>query len=287
MYTLLGSLAFVLWGVAPIYFHQIDEADPVMILSHRIFWSSVILVIIAILKPKLIRFNEINIRNIGLIFIAGILMNLSWLGFVYATITDNIMAASLAFYIAPVMVFLIGYIFFKEKITDKQKVSLVLMILAIAVYVYFDKQLPILSLIIASLFAFYFAIKKLMHIGTFAAILLENILFAPIALIYMGLNTSEIVYAEVFTLMGTAPLQLISTLLLSIAIVKIPLTKLSPLQYIEPTLHLALAVWVYYEPVSNGQKYAFIIIILSIMVSSFNKIKNTLIIKIKNRTQNF
>jgi chloramphenicol-sensitive protein RarD len=282
MYTVLGSLAFVLWGVAPIYFHQIGEADPVMILSHRIFWSAVILVIIAILKPNLIRFNEINIRNTGLIFIAGILMNLSWLGFVYATITDNIMAASLAFYIAPVMVFFIGYIFFREKITDKQKLSLLLMILAIAVYIYFDKQLPILSLIIASLFAFYFAVKKLTNIGTFAAILLENILFAPIALIYMGLNTSEVIYVEVFTLMGTAPLQLISTLLLSIAIVKIPLTKISPLQYIEPTFHLALAVWVYHEPVSSGQKYAFIIIILSILVSPLNKIKNTLIMKIKN-----
>ena len=111
MHTLLGVLAFVVWGLVPIYFHQLGQVDPILILSHRVFWSAIILILIAAVKPKLINFNEIDFKNIGLAFVAGILMNLSWLGFVYATITDNIMAASLAFYITPVMVFFIGFIF--------------------------------------------------------------------------------------------------------------------------------------------------------------------------------
>jgi chloramphenicol-sensitive protein RarD len=74
--------------------------------------------------------------------------------------------------------------------------------------------------------------------------------------------------------MGSAPLQLIPILLLSISILKTPLSKISLLQYIEPTFHLALAVWIYHEPISNGQKCALIIVIISIMVSSI-KIRKT------------
>ncbi|CAM2763424.1 EamA family transporter [Pseudoalteromonas distincta] len=274
LYVLLGSLAFGIWGLVPIYFHQLDEVDPILILSQRVFWSAIILILIAIIKPKLISFNEINAKDVGLAFVAGLLMNLSWLGFVYATITNNIMAASLAFYITPVMVFVTGFIFFKEKITQYQKISLSLMILAIAVYVYFDKQLPILSLVIAFLFTFYFVAKKRMNTGTFAAIFLEHIVFSPIALIYIWLNISDETYVEWLTLMLAAPLQLLPIFLLSIALLKMPLTKISILQYIEPTLHLALAVWVYHESVSSGQKYAFIIIVLSIIFSLLNSKKN-------------
>ncbi|CCK74220.1 Chloramphenicol-sensitive protein [Oleispira antarctica RB-8] len=268
LYTSLGVLAFIVWGLVPIYFHQLDETDSVMILAHRVFWSALILISMVMIKPKLIRLSKINLKNIGLAFAAGILMNLSWLGLVYATLTQNIMAASLAFYIAPVMVFFIGFILFKESITRSQKISLSLMILAIAVYVFLDKKLPVLSLFIASFFAFYFVAKKFMNMSTFEAVFLEHVIFLPVAAVYIGLNMTEIVVPEIFTLMGTAPLQLLSILLLSMAITKIPLTKISLLQYIEPTFHLGLAVWIYNEPVSDGQKYAFIIIILSIIVSS-------------------
>ncbi|GAM66140.1 rarD protein [Vibrio ishigakensis] len=64
-------------------------------------------------------------RDVGYSALAGLLMNGSWYGFVYATVSGNLLAASLAFYIAPIMVFGFGLLVFKEKVT-KGRVSLLL-----------------------------------------------------------------------------------------------------------------------------------------------------------------
>ena len=97
MYTFFGALAFIIWGLVPVYFHQLEGFSPALILSNRIFWSAVILIAVFCFKPNLIDKKQCTAKNISIAFVAGILMNLSWLGFVYATITNNIMAASLAF----------------------------------------------------------------------------------------------------------------------------------------------------------------------------------------------
>lgn len=271
MYTFLGALAFIIWGLVPVYFHQLGGMSPALILSNRIFWSAVILVIIFCFKPNLIDRKQCTAKNISIAFVAGGLMNLSWLGFVYATITNNIMAASLAFYITPVFVFFMGFVFFKEELKSPQKLALFLMVLAIVSYVYLEQQLPVLSLAISLSFASYIAIKKLIKLNTFGAILFEHILFAPFALWYIMMHSSDLSLIDWGKLMGSAPLQLASILLLSISILKTPLSKISLLQYIEPTFHLALAVWIYHEPISNGQKSALILVIISIMVSKINR----------------
>ncbi|MUJ36646.1 EamA family transporter [Aliivibrio fischeri] len=268
MYTFFGALAFIIWGLVPVYFHQLEDFSPALILSNRIFWSAVILVTVFCFKPNLIDKKQCTARNISIAFMAGIMMNLSWLGFVYATITNNIMAASLAFYITPVFVFFMGFVFFKERLKSPQKIALFLMVLAIVSYVYLDQQLPILSLAISLSFASYIAIKKLIKLNTFGAIFFEHILFAPIALWYIMTHSDSLLLVDFGKLMGTAPLQLVSILLLSISILKTPLSKISLLQYIEPTFHLALALWVYHEPISLGQKSALIIVIISIMIAS-------------------
>ena len=275
MYTFFGSLAFVIWGLVPIYFHQIGNIDPALILANRIFWSAAILMIILFIKPTLLDRSQCTKKNIAQAAVAGIFMNLSWIGFVYATTINNIMAASLAFYITPVLVFFMGFMFFKETIKLPQKMALVLMVLAIVTYVLLDKQLPLLSLGISLFFASYIATKKLLKLNTFGGIFFEHIVFAPLALWYITTHSSDIALMDWGKLMGTAPLQLIPILLLSVSLLKTPLSKISLLQYIEPTFHLALAVWIYHEPISNGQKYALILVILSIMVSSIKNRKST------------
>lgn len=268
MHTFLGAFAFIIWGLVPIYFHQLGDMSPALILSSRIFWSSLILVIILSVKPQLLDRSQCTVKNISLACLAGVLMNLSWVGFVYATITSNIMAASLAFYITPVFVFFMGGVFFKERLRTQQKYALGIMILAIVSYVGLDQQLPLLSLAISLSFASYIAVKKYIKFNTFGSVFFEHVLFAPLALWYIITHSAALSALDWVTLMSSAPLQLLPILLLSISLLKTPLSKMSLLQYIEPTLHLALALWVYYEPISHGQKAALILVIISIMVSS-------------------
>ncbi|UJF17048.1 EamA family transporter [Vibrio sp. SS-MA-C1-2] len=273
MYTFLGSLAFVIWGLAPIYFHELGPHEPLLILAHRVFWSALILIIIGCVKTNWMPSKkELTQKNVGLALLSGFFMNISWYGFVYASVNDNLMAASLAFYITPIFVSIIGYVFFKEKAKLNQVISLVLMVSAVVIYAFSDGHFPVLSLFIASSFAVYIALKKMMNIGTFSNLLLEHVLYMPIALIYIVMHSQSLMSNfDLLLLAGTAPLQLIPVLLVAISLLKIPLNKMSLIQYIEPTLHFLLAIWFFHTPVSDGQKYALSIIFVSILISSFKR----------------
>ncbi|GAM74160.1 rarD protein [Vibrio ishigakensis] len=139
------------------------------------------------------------------------------------------------------------------------------MFTAVAVYAVSEGVLPLMSLAIASAFALYIAVKKLSRLNTFTGLLLEHVLFAPIAL-FLILNNLHSV-SEVTLLAGTAPLQLVSVLLLSISVTKVALSRVSLFQYIEPTIHFVLAMWVFREAISGGQMTALAIILIAIAIS--------------------
>jgi chloramphenicol-sensitive protein RarD len=274
MYSFFGALAFVVWGLVPIYFHQLSGYEPLIVLANRVFWSAVILIVIGLIRKDLVESNAVIFtkRNIVLSALAGVFMNISWLGFVYASVNDNLMAASLAFYIT-------GLVVFKEKVSRNQIISLVLMIAAVIIYAASEGFFPKLSILIASFFTLYITIKKYIKLNTLSSLILEHLIYMPIALIYILSYSGE--HNSVTNLMllaGTAPLQLIPVLLMTISLIKTPLSKISFLQYIEPTLHLMLAVWVFNEPVADGQKYALVIIFISIAISSIKKGKKSNVI---------
>lgn len=273
MPVILGGLAFVIWGLVPIYFEHLSNTPPLIILAHRILWSTLLIAPVIFIKPRCLSLANFNMRNLLLASGAGLLMNLSWLGFVYAMTTGNVMAASLAFYITPVFVFVMGFVFFGESLNRTQWIAFVVMVLAIAVHVYLDDRIPVISLLIAVLFAGYFSLKKLVKLSTFESVFIEHIAFAPIAVIFIYFHGIPKIDIELAQLIGTAPLQLVPVILLTIAINHVPLNRISVLQYLEPTLHLILAVWVFHESVSSGQVYAASLILFAIGVLCYESIR--------------
>lgn len=273
MPVILGGLAFIIWGLVPIYFEHLSGTPPLVILAHRVLWSTVLIGMVVLIKPRWLSLANFNMRNLLLTSGAGLLMNLSWLGFVYAMTTGNVMTASLAFYIAPVFVFIVGFIFFGESLNRTQWIAFAVMVLAIAVHAYLDGRIPVISLLIAMLFASYFSLKKLVKLSTFESVFIEHIAFAPLAVIFIYFHGIPKIDIELAQLIGTAPLQLAPVILLTIAINHVPLNRISLLQYLEPTLHLILAVWVFHESVSSGQIYAASLILFAIGILCYGNIR--------------
>ena len=49
--TVFGGLAYLLWGVFPLYFHALLPAGSIEILVHRVVWSLLVcLVVVAVLR---------------------------------------------------------------------------------------------------------------------------------------------------------------------------------------------------------------------------------------------
>lgn len=272
MHFLIGALSFVVWGLVPIYFNKLGAHDPLLVLSHRVFWSAVLLFIYALVrKQPLATLFKLSSKSLSLCVFAGLLMNISWLGFVYASMNGELMAASLAFYISPILVFLMGYLVFKENINRYQLAALALMMMAVVIYSLSEGRFPSLSLFIAIPFALYITVKKHSDLGVFEILFWEHILFAPIAFFYISFATESFrIDKGVLQLMGTAPLQLIPVVMISFSLLKTPLQKISILQYIEPTIHFLLAIFLFNEAVAKGQYYALSLIVVAVLISNFN-----------------
>jgi len=273
MPLLIGISAFLFWGFVPLFFQYVSGYDPISILVHRIFWSVIILQIFIYFRPESIDWKKTfkDKRSLILSFLAGLMLNLSWLGFLYATITDQLFAASLAFYMSPVLVFFMGYLFFHEKVTKSQWIVFLLLILAIIFYIAMNGEAPLLSLAIAVSFALYFTVKKLSKFTSFENVYFEHLLYLPLALFWIIYDAHDYTLTDNFLLFLTSPLQLIPIVLLGIAITKLDMKTLSSLQYIEPTIHLLLAIFVFHEAVNIGQLGATLIIWVALIYLYISK----------------
>lgn len=112
--TMLGTIyaagAFVVWGILPIYWKLLNQVSAGEIFAHRIIWSFIFVFSILIYQKRLglvkeILFNKhYFIRNLlSAIFISG-----NWFIYIWSVNSNNILEASMGYYINPPNINFIG-----------------------------------------------------------------------------------------------------------------------------------------------------------------------------------
>ena len=107
---LAGIFCFVFWGFAPVYFKLIQTISALAIISHRLIWGALfLLVFLAIRENKnLFKALKVSYRQLGILFISGALVISNWLVFVWAVNSGQILATALGYFINPLVNILLG-----------------------------------------------------------------------------------------------------------------------------------------------------------------------------------
>ena len=102
--TILIVVAFLIWGLFPLYFKTIQIVSPLEILSHRIIWSVLFLLIIVAIKKQTHKIIEIfySPRNIITLICTATLISGNWLVFIWAILNNHVMEASFGYFISPI-----------------------------------------------------------------------------------------------------------------------------------------------------------------------------------------
>ena len=110
-------LAFILWGLIPLFYQYLSGGALAEILMYRVFWSIPLLLPIRLLFRKRTFFRDLLKDKTSFIscMIAGLLMVISWSAFIYALTNHKVLDASLGYFINPLIVICLGCIFLKEK----------------------------------------------------------------------------------------------------------------------------------------------------------------------------
>ena len=112
--------AYILWGLAPIYFKSIQSVAPIEVIAHRILWSIPLLAGFLLLRDGTGFWQRMRLprRTIFILLISGSLVAFNWLVFVWAVSNNQVLATSLGYFIGPLVNFLLGFLFLKERLDD-------------------------------------------------------------------------------------------------------------------------------------------------------------------------
>lgn len=270
-------LAFVFWGLVPIYFKLISTVSATEILAHRIIWSVALLFGMMFLSRQFGAFRLLikDIHKIKYLVLSAFLVSLNWLVFIWAVGHNMIAESSLGYYINPLVNFALGIIFFKDRPSFWQKVAIALAFIAIFYQVMTLGSVPIVSLLLAFSFAFYGLIRKQVNLPSMTGLYIETLILFPVALLYFGYLVSTNDNAFVFPpdaiswlLILAGVITVIPLLWFNAAATRISLVHLGFFQYIGPTVSFLLAIFVYDEVLVPEKLTSFVLIWIALAIFS-------------------
>ena len=185
-----GSLftvgASLWWGIiGVIYFKFVSFASPIELTIHRTIWTTVLLVFTTFYFGKWSEFKKVSksLSTLGLLFLTGVLVSINWFTWLYSISVNNMLDASLGYYIFPILSIFLGRIFLKEKINRNKSIAIFLVFLSIIYLLIEFKNIPWIGLTVAITFSFYTLIRKKINISSDIGLFFETLLISPIALI--------------------------------------------------------------------------------------------------------
>ena len=260
---------FVLWGLMPLYFRQIAAVPALEVVLHRSVWALLFLVgVLAVLRRfGWLRQAAKQPRVVGLFFLNAWLLAGNWLLYVHAVQSGQVVQASLGYFINPIVNVLLGVLVLHERLRPMQWAAVALAALGVLWLTLRAGQLPWIALVLAFSFGLYGLIRKTSTLGALEGLTLETLLLAPLALPLLAwwtLSGSGAMAAGNLSLdlwlLLAGPLTALPLLLFAAGARRLPLATVGLLQYISPTIQLALAVWVFREPFDSARLLGFLLI---------------------------
>ena len=271
---LYGIGAYALWGFFPIYWKFLHHIPAIQLISHRIGWSFILLMLVIFLTKQWTDFRStINARTIRIYLIAALLIGVNWLVYVWAVNEGFIVETSLGYFINPLLSMLMGVIFLRERLRIAQWIPVGLAAIGVGYLTFVYGRPPWIALVLAFSFATYGLIKKLAPLGSLYGLTLETgILFLPALayLIFTEVNGTGAFLHDTtpvnILLVGAGVVTTIPMLMFASAAQRIPLTMIGVLQYIAPTIQFALGVFLYKEPFDHAHLVGFSIVWVALII---------------------
>lgn len=251
-----ATLAFVCWGIFPVYWKMLQGVPALEVMLHRMFWSLLLTIGLVYFTGRLQLFRDaLRVRkNLVTYTTTSLLLSGNWLLYIWAVNAGYIIESSLGYFINPLLNVFFGMVFFRERMRPLQWFALFLALLGVGYLTVFYGRFPWIALGLALCFAFYGVLHKKSKLGPLEALCLETgILFVPAGL-YLGslFVTGDGAFGRIgvtgsLLLMGAAVVTTVPLLLFGYAAQRIQLSTLGLIQYLAPSINLLLGIFIYCE----------------------------------------
>ncbi len=237
-------LCFFIWGFQPLYWYICGEWDTYFLLACRIIWAAVCCLCILWAQGKLPQLLEVfrdkNIlkREIP----ASVFLLADWGVYLWAVQNGRVLECSLGYYIQPIVVFILGAVIFREKVSWRHIVILAVVVVGIVLSTDGFDGIPYVTILLAVCFAIYAAIKRSLRIDSVVSTSAEIVMMVPLALLFilffrMGdTGMASITPLRQLMLLGAGVVTAMPMVLYSVGVKYLPLMTAGFCQYLSPTL---------------------------------------------------
>ncbi len=265
-----AGLAFLCWGLFPLYFHAISDVSPLQILIHRVLWSLLFLTIILTVRHQWKWLGELRRapRVMASFAVSSVLLSGNWLLYIWAVNNGHVIDASLGYFINPLVNVMLGYLVLKERLRKGQWAAIGIAALGVLWLTWQAGHMPWIALALAASFGGYGLMRKTAKLGALEGLSFETMVLFPFALAYLVWLTLHDQNSFITTtsnttrwlLVASGPITAIPLLLFASGARKIPLSVLGLLQYIGPTIQLSLGIFMFHEAFTAARLVGFALI---------------------------
>jgi chloramphenicol-sensitive protein RarD len=267
--TLAGVVAYSLWGVFPLVFHQLEEVGAGEILAHRVVWAFVVVVALLAVRRERHWFAGVRATPGALprLSAAAVLVGTNWLVYIWAVNHGHVVEAALGYYINPLLTVALGVVVLGEHLRRLQVAAIGLGAAAVAVLTLAYGRVPWVALVLAGTFAAYSFLKKAVPVGAVTSLATETLVLLPLAtaalVVLQTRGTGALGHGSVgrdLLLVSLGAVTAGPLILFGVAARRIPLSLLGLLQYLTPTLQLVCGVALLGEALPPARLAGFVLV---------------------------
>jgi chloramphenicol-sensitive protein RarD len=266
---------YLIWGLIPLYFRLLHDVPPFELVGWRVvFTIPVCLVLVAAMR----QFGEVRRalttpRTLAALAVSAMLIGANWLVYVIAIATDHVFAASLGYYINPLMNVLAGTLFLHEKLSRRQWLAVALAAVGVGVLAGGALNTLWISMGLALSFCGYGLVRKLAPVESLPGLAVETLVLIVPALALIGWQAAQpagisLGHSPVrdVTLASAGIVTGVPLLLFATAARRMSYSALGFVQFLAPTLVFLLGLFVFHEPLRPVQLASFVMIWAAIAV---------------------
>ncbi|MGC6389270.1 EamA family transporter RarD [Ewingella sp. S1.OA.A_B6] len=262
---IFAFIAYLIWGIAPIYFKLIKQVPAGEILTHRVIWSFFFMLVLLSVSHRWGDVRQVLKvpKKVALLLLTATVIGGNWLLYIWAINNNHLLEASLGYFINPLVNVLLGMIFLGERFRLMQWVAVVLAFIGVGYQVWVFGSVPMIALGLSLSFALYGLLRKRIGVEAQTGMLIETLWLLPVAAIYLFFITDTVTshlpanpWSLNLLLIAAGVITTIPLLFFTAATARLKLSTLGFFQYLAPTLMFILAVF-YGEKVNVSQLITF------------------------------
>lgn len=281
---LFGLGAYTLWGVFPAYFKLLQPSGAIEVLSHRIAWSLLFMIVVLTVVR---RWRDIvallhQPATVAVVALAAVLLALNWGTYIYGVNTNRVVETSLGYFINPLVVIVLGVVVLGERLRPAQWTAVGVGALAVLVLAVDHGQPPWIALILAVSFGCYGLVKKRLGLPPTDGLFVESAVLALPALAVLGWlafahrsTVGTVSTGHTLLIAASGVVTAIPLLLFAGAANRIPMVGLGMLQYVAPTLQLALGVFLFHEPMPPVRLFGFGLVWVALAIFTWDGMRQS------------